>query len=135
MLSADAEITTTRPSRYLVQLCKHAAAMGGSHGHRPRMNGHGDAVAISEVGVHAEWSESHGVVEFAPWGRCTLRAIADTLLLHVEATDAETLQRIEGIITRDLVDRLGRRDHLTVAWKPPSGDQMERQRPQQDGPP
>ncbi len=36
MLTAEAQIDTERPGRYLAQLCRHAAAMGGARGHRLR---------------------------------------------------------------------------------------------------
>jgi len=124
MPTAEAQIETERPSRYLVQLCRHAAAMTGPRGHRRRTHGEGDgdgdgdALALREARVRAEWSETRGVVDFAPWGQCTLAASADLLVLHVEAADEESLRRIQDVITRDL-DRFGRRDHLTVNWHRP----------------
>jgi hypothetical protein len=36
MLTAEAQIDTERPGRYLTQLCRHAAAMGCARGHRLR---------------------------------------------------------------------------------------------------
>src|SRR6266550_1243490 len=117
MLIAEATIETDRPSRYLVQFCKHAAAMGGSQGHGPR--GHLRALlGRSEVQVHAEWSETRGVVRFDPWGQCTVTATVDTLTLRVEATDEDGLERIQDIITRNF-NRFGRRERLTVDWQRP----------------
>ena len=113
---AEARIETGRASRYLVQLCRHATAMGGEHGHRPRIHGGGASAAMGEVRVHAEWSDTHAVVEFAPWGRCTAQADADALLLRIEATDEENLRRIQDVISRDF-GRFGRQDRLTVAWR------------------
>jgi hypothetical protein len=52
----QAQIQTERASRYLVQLCKHAAAMG-SGGHSPRVHLQG-RMARREVQVAADWSES-----------------------------------------------------------------------------
>src|SRR6266700_2014910 len=101
MLTAEAQIETERPSRYLVQLCRHAAAMGGS-----------------DVRVSAEWAESRGVVRFDPWGQCAIEASADTLTLRVEATDEEDLRQIQDVLTRDL-GRFGRRERLPVKWHRP----------------
>jgi len=114
MLAVEAQIETERPSRYLVQFCKHAASMGGGH-HGPRTH-LGNALARREVQVHADWSDTHGVVNFTPWGQCTITANADTLTLRVEATDEENLRKIQDIITMDL-DRFGRRDGLAVNWQ------------------
>ena len=114
MLTAEAQIETERPSRYLVQFCKHAAAMGATHGHGPRVHLRA-MLGRREVRVYADWSETHGVVTFDPWGRCTATANADTLTLRVEATDEENLGRIQDVITRNFT-RFGRRARLTVAW-------------------
>lgn len=114
MQAAEARIETERPSRYLVQLCKHAAAMGaGGGGHPPRLH------ARPDVRVSAEWSESRGTITFDPWGRCTAEANLNVLTLRVEAADDENVRRIQDILTRDL-DRFGRRDNLTVRWRPAS---------------
>ncbi|GAB2800428.1 hypothetical protein GCM10027176_00550 [Actinoallomurus bryophytorum] len=108
-LTAEARIETDRPSRYLVQLCEHANAMGGSRGRmHPGRRHH-------QVQVQAEWSDTHGVIRFEPWGRCTLDATSAALLLRVEATGEDGLRRLQDIIAADLA-RFGRRDHLTVSW-------------------
>lgn len=119
MLTTEAQIETERPSRYLVQFCKHAAAMGGgAHGHEPRVH-LGGLLARREVQVHAEWSDTHGRVTFTPWGQCTLQANANALTLCIEATEEENLRRIQDIVTRDF-DRFSRRDPLTVNWHQPT---------------
>lgn len=110
----EARIETERASRYLVQFCKHAAAMGGG-GHTPRMHLHG-AMTRREVQVDAEWSDTRGTVTFTPWGRCTLAADPDTLTLRIEATGEDGLHQIRDVITRDL-ERFSRRDPLTVTWR------------------
>jgi hypothetical protein len=115
MLTVEAQIETERASRYLVQLCRHAAAMAGGRGHRFRNHAGGHARARREVQVHAEWSETHGTISFTPWGQCTIQANASTLAVRVEATDEEDLRQIQDVIARDL-DRFGQRDHLTVNW-------------------
>ncbi|SFE42101.1 DUF2218 domain-containing protein [Streptomyces mirabilis] len=73
MLTAEARVETERPSRYLVQLCKHFDDKGRHLGHRPRAhNGDGDAVALREMRAVAaraevEWSETEGTAVL-PWG-------------------------------------------------------------------
>jgi hypothetical protein len=110
----QAQIQTERASRYLVQFCKHAAAMG-SGGHSPRMHQQG-MMARREVQVAADWSDTSGTVTFTPWGRCTLGADAGTLTLRIDAADQDGLTQIRDIITRDL-QRFSNRDPLTVIWQ------------------
>jgi hypothetical protein len=113
MPTIEAQIKTTRPSRYLVQICTHAASIGsGQHG--PGMH-LGDALARRDVQVDADWSDTRGVVTFTPWGRCTMTADDATLTVRVEATDKENLWRIRDTITKDL-DRMGRREALAINW-------------------
>ena len=116
MLSTEALIETDRPSRYLIQLCEHAAAMAGTRGHRPRMHAGGGSPAHRDVQVHAEWSDTDGCIRFGPWGTCTITADAAGLLLRVEAADAAKLQLIQDVLTSD-IRRFGRRDQLTVGWR------------------
>lgn len=118
MSTADTEITTDRASRYLTQLCRHATAMASSKGHRFRPHAGGDTPA-RELHLTAESSATTGVIEFAPWGRCTLQAETTALLVRVEATDEEKLRRIQDIVTNDL-QRFGRRENLTVTWHRPA---------------
>ncbi|MCX5044064.1 DUF2218 domain-containing protein [Aldersonia sp. NBC_00410] len=115
MHTAEASIETSRPSRYLVQLCEHAAAMGRPHRHSPRVHLAG-TLERREVRVSAEWSDTHGTVTLTPWGRCTIDAEPNTLTLRIEAADEEGLGRIQDVITRDF-DRFGRRENLTVRWR------------------
>ena len=117
MPTAEARIETERPSRYLVQLCRHAAAMGGGDGHQPRVHLRG-LLARRQVQVHAEWSETEGTLTFTPWGTCTIAAAANTLTLRIDAADEEGLHHIQDVIARDL-NRFGRRDQLTVSWRQP----------------
>ena len=115
----EARITTTRPSRYLVQICTHAASIGRGH-HAARMH-LGDAPAHRGMQVDADWSDTHGVITFTPWGRCTMTADGAALTIRVEATGEDNLAKIRDIITRDL-DRMGRRDALIIDWQPASSD-------------
>lgn len=112
----EAQVATERASRYLVQFCKHAAAMGGG-GHTPRMHLH-DTMARREVQVAAEWSDTRGTVTFIPWGQCTLTAEASSLTVRVEAVDEDGLDQIRDVITRDF-ERFSRRNPLTVTWHQP----------------
>ena len=115
MPTIEAHITTTRPSRYLVQICTHAASMSRDH-HGPRMH-FGDALARREVQVDAHWSDTRGLITFTPWGQCTLTADDNTLTVRVQAADEDNMVKIRDIITRDL-NRMGRRDALTIDWRP-----------------
>lgn len=110
----EAQIETERPSRYLVQFCKHAEAMGRSHGPRAHLGG---MLATGELRVNAEWSDTDGTVTFTPWGQCTMRAEENTLSVRIEATDEENLRQIQDIVTRDFT-RFSQRDPLTVNWRP-----------------
>ena len=110
----QALIQTDRASRYLVQFCKHAAAMGGGD-HTPRMHLHAP-MARGEVQVAAEWSEISGTVTFTPWGRCTLSADDDTLTLRIDAAEEDGVAKIRDVVTRDF-ERFTRRDPVTLTWQ------------------
>jgi hypothetical protein len=116
MPTIEAVVRTDRASRYLVQFCRHATAMGGAGGHRHGRHRDGDPVPPG-MQAHAECSDTHGVVTFTPGGRCTLEADADTLRVRIDATDDEALQRIRDIVTGDLA-RFNHRDPLTLTWRP-----------------
>jgi hypothetical protein len=115
MPTIEAQISTTRPGRYLVQICTHAASIGGGH-HGPRMH-LGEMLTRRDVQVHADWTDTHGVITFTPWGQCTMTADDTTLTVRVQATDEETLIKIQDVIAKDL-HRMGRRDALIINWHP-----------------
>jgi hypothetical protein len=119
MLKADSEIATERGSRYLVQLCRHAAAMASTKGHQLRTHASGDAPPLGEVQLAADWSDTAGVIRFASRGRCTLHATATTLTMRIDAIDEGALSQIQHIITNDL-QRFGRRERLIVTWRRPA---------------
>ncbi len=127
MLTAEARVETERPSRYLVQLCRHFTHQGQHLRHRRRTHLAGDAQARPEAQVHVEWSETHGIVDFG-WGPCTMQANPDTLTLRAEATDEEHLQRVQELVTGHL-DRFSRRDHLSVNWQRPEAPQFSPAKP------
>jgi hypothetical protein len=112
MLTAEARIQAERPSRYLVQLCRHANSID----HKILHLHAGKAQARPEV-QHVEWSDTDGTLTLS-WGQCTMHAGPDTLTVRAEATNEENLQRIQNLITRNL-ERFGRRDHLKVNWQRP----------------
>lgn len=113
MPTAETRIATDRAARYLAQLCRHAAAVtrSGAHPGGPHAGGEDRADAT----VDAQWSDTRGVIAFAPYGSCTLEAGESELLVRVEAADEAALARIRRIVAADL-DRFGRRDGLAVSW-------------------
>jgi hypothetical protein len=111
---AEAHVRAGRPSRYLVQLCRHADHMGRMR-HRPPSGATGGRQP--PVVRHVDFSENRGVIDFAK-GKCTLQASADTLTIRVEAADEDSLRRLQdGIAGR--LERIGRRDQLAVIWQRP----------------
>jgi hypothetical protein len=109
--TAQAHIPTDRASRYLVQLCKHGSQMGMRALHQPRS--HGDAGPPKVR--HAEWTDTEGIIDFGG-GRCSIKATDERLTLLAEGDDQQHLQRIQdGIAGR--LERIGRRDQLTVTWQ------------------
>lgn len=90
-------VTTARPptasaGKYMQQLCKHWA-------HK----------------LEVELSESRGVVRF-PNAVATLEVDGEALAVTVEAADAETLERMKGVVASHL-DRFAFREApLTFDW-------------------
>ncbi|WP_194918703.1 DUF2218 domain-containing protein [Catenulispora rubra] len=116
MPASQAHVRTDRARRYLAQLCDHGSRLGRLAGHRPRSHGAGTAPPAAR----SEHSDTDGVIDFG-WGRCTLHAAGQALILTAEADDEQSLQRLqEGVAYR--LERIGRRDQLTVTWQqPPPG--------------
>ena len=116
MPTSEAHIHTDRPSRYLVQFCKHANAIGSAD--RQRLPAHGDgANALQRVTVRAEWSDTTGTVTLYPWGQCRLEAKETRPSIRVEARDDDTLQRIKNIVSTDIERFTG--GALTPTWHHP----------------
>ena len=111
MPAAEARIPTGQPSRYLIQLCQHAASIN----HKILRHA-GQALMRPDI-QQVEWSDSHGILDLG-WGRCTMQAGPGTLTVRAEAASEENLQRVQDLITRNL-ERFGRREHLKVNWQRP----------------
>lgn len=134
LLIAEARIETDRASRYLVQFCHHASEMsqrlrtdgpGARHqphdsgpraaGQEPQPEGQAGEQHQPQLGK-VEWSDSTGTMSLN-WGRCTLSAGPDALVLRAEATDQDNLRRLQDLMTVRL-ESFGRRDGLRVRWQP-----------------
>ena len=92
MLTAEACVETRDPARYLAQFCKHAAAMSEHapamlrrHALGARAHAASGALVRGEVQLSVECSETTGVVEFTPWGKCTISVDGDRLMLRADA--------------------------------------------------
>lgn len=116
MLTAEARVETERSSRYLDQLCRHAQQMGRHPHYRQGARGGADTHRRPAV-HHVEWTDTDGTVRLS-LGRWTLRATPDALVMRAEAATEEDLQRMRDLIAAR-VEKIGRRDHLTVAWRQP----------------
>lgn len=113
MPTAEAHVRTERPTRYLDQLCRHAGRMRRHLHHRSGAHG-GDDPQPPEV-RQVEWSDTYGIVRLAG-GQWTLRATEDTLILRAEAGTEHDLRRIQHLLAGRM-EKIGRRDHLTVTWQ------------------
>lgn len=90
-MMSEARVATTKPARYLKQLCSH-------FGHR----------------VPAEATEERGAIRFS-FGVCELRVEPEALILRAEADDEEAVARLEGVVGSHL-ERFGQKDGLQVRW-------------------
>lgn len=117
MYTSQATVATDRASRYLAQLGRHTGQMSRLSFHRTMRHAQGGSPP--EI-AHSEWSDTDGVIAFGQ-GRCTLHATEDALTLHAEAENPEQLRRIQDGIARRL-ERISRRDQLTVSWSPTASD-------------
>ena len=105
--TAQAEVTTDRASRYLVQICSH---LGEIRGHAQ----HGGAPSGPDV-RDVDWDERRGVITFAA-GECTLDATDTRLQLRLRAGSADDLHWLQRMLGARL-ETIGRRDGLAVAWQ------------------
>jgi hypothetical protein len=119
MPAAEARVGTERARRYLAQLCQHVTshnAKGPAIRRRLRRHAPGGAAPPPGTPPRAEWTETHGTISF-PGGTITLRATPDALIVRADAATGPELQRVQDGISGHLA-RFGRRDQLTVAWRP-----------------
>jgi hypothetical protein len=112
--TAQTRIPTDRAGRYLVQLCQHLNQISGHARHRGASHGGASHGGARPQIRHVEWSDSHGVIEFAI-GRCTLDATGDTLIVSLAAGDAIELRQMQQALTAR-INTIGRRDNLVVTW-------------------
>ncbi|MFG2795208.1 DUF2218 domain-containing protein [Streptomyces pseudovenezuelae] len=112
MPTAEAHIPTERASRYLVQFCRHLGQMSRMRHQPPTRHRDGDAPPTVQ---QVDFSDTHGVIRFTE-GQFTLEATTDMLSLRVDADDEDTLLRLQNGITARL-EKIGRRDQLTLAWQ------------------
>jgi len=109
---AEARVPTSRASRYLKQLCRHADQMRRMR-HRSSA---GETASPTPPAVnHVDYSDAVAAVQFAD-GRLTMQATADTLTLRVEAADDDALRRLQdGVAAR--LHTISRRDQLATTWQ------------------
>jgi hypothetical protein len=112
MFTAEVHVETNRAARYLDQLCRHVSRASQHSGHRPN-TGRGDHV-LPEV-QHVERTNTSGVITTG-WGRCTVQATPEALILRVEAADVQALQRLQDRVAYRL-ETIGRPDGLKVDWQ------------------
>lgn len=94
MIAVSATVPTPNGAKYLQQLCKHWA-------HKLEVQRSGDC----------------GVVCF-PDGVTTMTAHTTSLIVTIEASEEETIERLKGVVARHL-DRFAFREApLPFAWAP-----------------
>jgi hypothetical protein len=119
MPTAEARVETERASRYLAQFCRHVSsinAKGPAILRHRRRHGPGQAAQPAGPPPRAEWTGTHGTISF-PGGTITLQATPDALIVRADAGTGPDLQRAQALVGGHLA-RSGRRDQLTVAWRP-----------------
>src|SRR3954471_19925365 len=73
-------------------------------------------LADGDVSLHVDQTADQTTLTFEPWGTCTARTTDGQLMLRIDAPDEQSMQRLQDIITRN-VERFGRREQLTLAWR------------------
>jgi len=104
MPTAQARVPTERAFRYLAQLTSHTGRIG--HGRLAHTAPSVEAVSDSAVRITLDTAH------------CDISADATALTLIATSDDAEQLQKIQEAVTRTL-ERIGRRDGLSVGWELP----------------
>ena len=114
-VTAEAVIQTPNASRYIARLCRHATQMS-SHATQISQHLRHRDTAPPQV-QHAEWTATTGTVTLN-WGQWTLHAGPGTLTIRAESDSPDGLRRIQDLLTTRL-EKLGKREHLTLTWQPP----------------
>ncbi len=115
MLSAEAEIGTAQPERYVSQVAGHARQAHRLHrGPGGHGGGGGDGPSRPEV-REVSVTGAACTVSFST-GRCTLAAAGQALRLRAEAAAEQDLAVIQELVARDL-ERFGQREGLQVRWR------------------
>jgi hypothetical protein len=111
VLRSTATVATTRAERYRDQLASHGAGMLRQLHQRDHA---GPPIQAATV-------DDETVVLTLAWGRCTITATDEALVVVAEAATPENLARLQsGVGNR--VTKIGRRDDLTVTWSPTEGE-------------
>ncbi len=90
----ETHIATPSASKYLQRLCKHWS-------HKFAVN----------------FTPDKGRVPFGDNRAATFEATPDTLTMRIEAADAETLTRLEGVVVEHLKRFSFREDLGEIAWR------------------
>ena len=88
---ANAHVQTEKSSRHLQALCGHFSRK-----------------------VQADYTPERGHIAFG-FGSCDLRAEPGTLILEVQGSDEETLNRLKNVVGSHL-ERSAVKDELQVVW-------------------
>ena len=94
MPTTETHIATPSASKYLQQLCKHWS-------HKFAVN----------------FTPDKGRVPFGDNRAATFEATPETLTMRIEAADAETLERLEGVVVEHLKRFSFREDLGEIAWQ------------------
>lgn len=91
MFDTRTTVKTVKASRYLKALCNHFNRK-----------------------VTATYDEDQGIVQFG-FATCTMTANTDELILHVQADDAESFNRVKYIVA-DHLERFSGDESLQIQW-------------------
>lgn len=92
-MNAEARVATGNASHYIKVLCNHFSRK-----------------------VTAQFDANQGHVQF-PYGLCQLSGDAETLLLQVQADDAQQLEQLKDVVGGHLEKFARRGEVITVVWQ------------------
>ncbi|WP_262249935.1 DUF2218 domain-containing protein [Parapedobacter soli] len=96
MNTATTIIATKAASRYIGQLCRHFR-------HK----------------IETEYTATTGLATF-PFGTCNMAATPTHLTFDITANDAESVEKIKGVLERHLV-KFAYKEDLTIHWLDANG--------------